>query len=260
MNASPSIRPALTLTLALLAPWPAAAQPPAPATPPAPPAAEAMQPAEAVQAADRALAAAVAAHDPAAFGALVAPDAVFLGSRVSQGRDAVLASWAPFFAAGGPTLAWEPTEAHAAASGDLAYTVGDYTLTLPAAGDAPPTVDRGRYVTVWARGDDGAWQVVADGSLARSRSEAIEAALVGREDPPPGAEWELAWLPADTMIHSAAGDLLLAVGSYELRPAGGDEAPAVLAGTGFQVWSRQDDGAWGTVASSLAPALPAATP
>ncbi len=246
MNASWPAGSALTLVLLLS--WPAGAQPAAPLPPPE----------EAVQAADRALAAAVTARDPAAFGALVARDAVFLASRPSRGREAVLASWAPFFSADGPTLAWQPAEGHAAASGDLAYTVGDSTLTLPAAGGAPPAVDRGRYVTVWTRAEDGRWQVVADGSLAAGPSAQIEAALAGREAPTPGAGWAIAWLPADTVRHSAAGDLALAVGGYELRlpeDAGG----TVLAGTGFQVWTREGDGPWKVVASSLTPSHPAAS-
>jgi uncharacterized protein (TIGR02246 family) len=212
---------------------------------------------DAVQAADRALAAAVAGHDREAFGALVEDDAVFLGSRASRGREAILAAWAPFFAPGGPTLEWAPTEGHAAASGELAYTVGEYTLTLPGHEGAEPTVDRGRYVTVWSRGAEGRWRVALDGSLAASRSAAIEAALAGRAGFAPGAGWTVSWRPAERVLRSAAGGLAVALGDYELRVSGEGGAETVLDGTGFQVWTREGDGPWKAVLSSLTPPRPA---
>ncbi len=228
------------------------------AGPAAAPAASApVPPEQAVQAADRALAAAVAGHDQEAFGALVAPDAVFLGSRATRGRDAVLAAWAPFFATGGPTLAWAPTEGRAAASGELAYTVGQYTLTLPGREGAEPTVDRGRYVTVWTRDGDGRWRVALDGSLAASRSEAIEAALAGRAGFAPGTGWTVSWRPAERVLRSTAGDLAIALEGYELRVVGEGGAETALGGTGFQVWRREGDGPWKAVLSSLTPPRPA---
>ncbi len=217
----------------------------------APAASAPVPPGQAVQAADRALAAAVAGDRRDAFGDLVAADTVFLGSRTSRGRDAVLAAWAPFFAPGGPTLEWAPSEGHAAASGELAYTVGDYTLTLPGSEGAEPTVERGRYVTVWSRGEDGRWRAAFDGSLAASRSEGIETALAGREGFAPGAGWTVSWRPAERVLRSAAGDLAVAFGGYELRVPGEGGAETVLGGTGFEVWKREAGGPWKAVASSL---------
>ena len=46
-------------------------------------------------------------------------------------------------------------------SGDLAYDVGRYTMTLPQP-DNTRQLDRGKYLTVWRRQSSGEWQIVAD--------------------------------------------------------------------------------------------------
>jgi ketosteroid isomerase-like protein len=110
--------------------------------------------------ADRAFSASSAARDPAAFAALVAEDAVFLGAGgLREGRTAVSAAWAPLLARGGPRLTWEPVEAVAAGSGDLAVTLGRFRLE-PAKGPA----EEGGYVTVWRRDPDGELRALLDGS------------------------------------------------------------------------------------------------
>lgn len=110
--------------------------------------------------ADRAMAAAVAAGDVEAFLGHVATDAIFFGSRgPSAGRAAVALSWAPFFAPGGPRLAWDPDRGVASPSGDLAFTFGRWLLTPPA-GEQPAT---GGYLTAWRRDADGLLRVALDG-------------------------------------------------------------------------------------------------
>ena len=49
----------------------------------------------------------------------------------------------------------------AAKSGDLVYVVGTYTLTTKA-GKAKPVVDRGKYLAVWKKQDDGSWKAEAN--------------------------------------------------------------------------------------------------
>jgi ketosteroid isomerase-like protein len=54
---------------------------------------------------------------------------------------------------------WEPEEAEVAASGDLGYTWGDYSMTIPSEGDMPYELG-GKYVNVWRKNDRGEWRVI----------------------------------------------------------------------------------------------------
>ena len=55
------------------------------------------------------------------------------------------------------TLTWEPLFAKAAASGELGYTYGIYTLDGPEGA----TLLQGTYVTIWEK-KDGSWKFVLD--------------------------------------------------------------------------------------------------
>ncbi len=46
-------------------------------------------------------------------------------------------------------------------SGDLAYDVGRYTMSVPQ-NDGSKRQDKGKYLTVWKRQPDGGWKIVAD--------------------------------------------------------------------------------------------------
>ncbi len=46
-------------------------------------------------------------------------------------------------------------------SGDLAYDVGVYTMTVPSA-NGSHRLDRGKYLTVWRQQPNGDWKIVAD--------------------------------------------------------------------------------------------------
>ncbi len=56
----------------------------------------------------------------------------------------------------GITLTWEPSAASVAASGDLAYTYGVYTVS------AKDTTAKGTYVTIWKKDAAGNWKFVLD--------------------------------------------------------------------------------------------------
>lgn len=60
----------------------------------------------------------------------------------------------------GARLSWIPREATVAKGGDMGWTWGDYEYRPgPSEGGKP---GRGRYLTVWRRGADGAWRISAD--------------------------------------------------------------------------------------------------
>jgi uncharacterized protein (TIGR02246 family) len=117
----------------------------------------------AVKAADRAFAKAVALRDRELFASFIAEDATFLGGGLTQGRDAIVVDWGIFFAAGGSaTITWEPHTVEMAASGDLAYTLGDFEVQSTGP-DGQRHKSTGTYVSIWRKGADGSWQVVVDG-------------------------------------------------------------------------------------------------
>jgi len=59
-------------------------------------------------------------------------------------------------------LTFQSTNADVSKSGELAYTVGTYSLTMSSPIDKKPVTDRGKYLTVFKKQPDGNWKVVAD--------------------------------------------------------------------------------------------------
>ena len=79
--------------------------------------------------------------------------------------------------AGDPSvLTWEPEIAEVAASGELGYTSGPYSLRPKR--DAEPA-SFGHYVSVWQREPDGTWKVLLDIGIRHERP-AAPAGLPGR--------------------------------------------------------------------------------
>jgi ketosteroid isomerase-like protein len=58
-------------------------------------------------------------------------------------------------------LTWIPVHADMAASGDLGYTYGTYEFRSKDK-DGKPTVEHGKYASIWKRQKDGTWKVVMD--------------------------------------------------------------------------------------------------
>ncbi len=92
--------------------------------------------------------------------AAYAPDAVYMPPHHAaiHGRDAIREYLNNPMRHGVCDLAYEVT--FVKHSGDLAYDVGRYTMTVPRNGGKRQ--DRGKYLTVWRRQPDGKWLIVAD--------------------------------------------------------------------------------------------------
>jgi len=58
-------------------------------------------------------------------------------------------------------LTWAPVGAGMAASGDLGYTYGTYEFSTKDK-DGKPTVNKGKYATIWKKQKDGSWKVAMD--------------------------------------------------------------------------------------------------
>lgn len=113
----------------------------------------------AAEQADRAFAADAGARGAGeAFRAAAAPDAMMFGGpgMLRLGPDEIRAGFA-----GPASWAWGPVASGAAASGDLAFTVGEAEIR------AGQSVFHSKYLTIWRRQPDGSWKFITDGGNGR---------------------------------------------------------------------------------------------
>ena len=61
----------------------------------------------------------------------------------------------------GFSVSWNVKSAEVAASGDLAYTMGSYDFAVQDTSGAPMN-DKGKYLTIWKKQEDGSWKVAVD--------------------------------------------------------------------------------------------------
>ena len=114
-----------------------------------------------ILAADKAFCATSVKDGPqAAFEEYCASDAKLLSSP-KVGRSAIIEAFRDLPKTA--SLTWDPASVDVAASGELGYTWGRYTLIVPGAKPGkPPFVRKGTYVTVWKK-QSGRWRVALDG-------------------------------------------------------------------------------------------------
>ena len=93
------------------------------------------------------------------FLSLIADGATFGGGTPNEqtGKDAIWKSWSVFFDPKGPTLTWHPSKAEVLAGGDVGYTTGFSERRAP-----DGTVNKGNYLTVWKKQQDGSWKAIYD--------------------------------------------------------------------------------------------------
>ena len=109
------------------------------------------------------------------FMSFFAEDGVVLMPNIGpvKGRAAIRKTKEAGFARPGFSLRWKPEYADIAASGDIGYTYGPYTLTFNGA-DGIKVTRTGRYFTIWKKQKDGTWKVMLDNGV--------------QDDPPPAAK------------------------------------------------------------------------
>ncbi len=93
------------------------------------------------------------------FLSLIADGATFGGGSANEpkGKDAIWKSWSVFFDPKGPTLTWHPSKAEVLAGGDVGYTTGFSERRAPNG-----AVNKGNYLTVWKKQQDGSWKAIYD--------------------------------------------------------------------------------------------------
>lgn len=79
---------------------------------------------------------------------------------IASDKQSIRAAWASLL---GPdtSLNWQASKVDVARSGDVAYVVGVYQMTMKDPQGKPAT-DRGKFVEVWKKQADGNWKTVAD--------------------------------------------------------------------------------------------------
>ena len=106
---------------------------------------------------------AYAAHDAAALAGAYADDAALANPvSVVTGIDAIRKETSAFAADPNLQVQFASDRVQVAASGDLAYTRGHYTLTMTDPATKKPATSKGSYLTVWQKQKDGAWKAVED--------------------------------------------------------------------------------------------------
>ncbi|HEX2763992.1 MAG TPA: SgcJ/EcaC family oxidoreductase [Allosphingosinicella sp.] len=107
---------------------------------------------------------AYAAHDAAALAAMYADDAALAspGSALVSGKEGVRKETAAMAADPNLKVQFASDRVQVAASGDLAYTRGHYTLAMTDPNTKKPAESGGSYLTVWKKQSDGSWKAVED--------------------------------------------------------------------------------------------------
>ncbi len=96
-----------------------------------------------------------------AFLAFLADDSILFRPHAVPGR-----KWIEEHPSGSGLLAWEPSFAEVAGSGDLGYTTGPWEIRPNGIADSPSAF--GEFVTVWKKQPGGDWKVVIDLGISHS--------------------------------------------------------------------------------------------
>jgi uncharacterized protein (TIGR02246 family) len=107
---------------------------------------------------------AYAERDAEALAGMYADDAALAnpGEPLVRGKDAIREATAAFASDPNLKVAFEANRIEVAQSGDLAYTRGNYTLTMTNLESGKPETSTGHYLTVWKKQADGSWKAVED--------------------------------------------------------------------------------------------------
>ncbi len=92
-----------------------------------------------------------------------AEDAVLLPAAEPTviGREAIRSEWKHILAIPDFTNSSSLSKVEVSNSGDMAYSMGTYRSTMMGE-DGKPTVEPGKWLSVWKRQEDGSWRIVVD--------------------------------------------------------------------------------------------------
>jgi uncharacterized protein (TIGR02246 family) len=108
------------------------------------------------------------AKDPDKITSHYAPDAVLMLTNLpaAKGSDAIKSVVSPTLKDPHMSLTFSPTLVVLSKQDDLAYVQGVYTMTYSEPKTGSTLIERGKYLTVYKKQDDGSWKIVEDMSNA----------------------------------------------------------------------------------------------
>ena len=115
-----------------------------------------------VRALESAMMAAAAEKGAAGYMSFYAEDAVELpnGASMLLGKESI-GKTMTFLDDKNNRLTWSPVHIDVSSSGDLAYSFGNYEFRSIDK-DGKPSIEHGKYTTIWRKQRDGKWKVVLD--------------------------------------------------------------------------------------------------
>ena len=107
---------------------------------------------------------AYAQRDAAALAGMYAEDAALAnpGANMAKGAAAIRKETEAYTKDPNLKVVFQASRIQVADSGDLAYTRGNYQLTMTDPKTKQPHNSTGYYLTVWQKQDDGSWKAVED--------------------------------------------------------------------------------------------------
>jgi ketosteroid isomerase-like protein len=98
-----------------------------------------------------------------AWVAFYSDDVTFLAPNAPMvsGKDAARKAIGDLLSLPGLSLKWEPKKIEVSKSGDIAYSVGTYEMSLNDP-KGNPIMERGKYTEVWKKQADGSWKCAVD--------------------------------------------------------------------------------------------------
>ena len=132
-----------------------------------------------------------AAKNVDTFVSFLAPDGTIAlaGAPAMKGEKVVREGFGPMLKSPGFDISWQATRADVAASGDLGYTIGTYTIKTNNM-NGVPVIEKGKFQTTWKK-INGAWKVIEDTATSDapaavlSPAVAVPVAAVKWMDAPP---------------------------------------------------------------------------
>jgi uncharacterized protein (TIGR02246 family) len=110
--------------------------------------------------------------DAAKFASFYTEDGILMleGAPDAQGMEAIRQDTAGMMSDPHFSLSFAPDKVEVARSGDLAYDIGSYTLTMSDP-EGNPVTQKGQYVDVWKKDAKGEWKVAVDAPVSDPPAE-----------------------------------------------------------------------------------------